>query len=240
LYKNREKEHTQMILPHEFFLPFGGHLNSENRWVKLALIIPWFEIERRYRKNFRNLHTGQVARSSRMALGTLIIQNRCSDNGKSIPSIFYWPRCFSARTTFSSCAQNGRNLMTHFRKRLNKQILNEINELIALEASKPKKDDDSNNSSGSDLMDEEATPEEIKIDIPHQGKLILDATCTPADVHYPTDLWLLNESREKLETVIDTLHAPLIGKQKNQEITEMKLEEVILTLQERKSLVSEK
>lgn len=78
MYKNREKEHTQMILPHEFFLPFGGHLNSENRWVKLALIIPWFEIERRYRKNFRNLHTGQVARSSRMALGTLIIQNRCS------------------------------------------------------------------------------------------------------------------------------------------------------------------
>jgi len=36
--------------------------------------------------------------------------------------------------------------------------------------------------------------------------LILDATCTPADLRYPTDLGLLNEAREKLDEMIDTLH----------------------------------
>lgn len=42
--------------------------------------------------------------------------------------------------------------------------------------------------------------------------MLLDATCAPADVAYPTDLNLLNEAREKLEEIIDTLHAPQIGR----------------------------
>src|SRR5699024_12689600 len=48
----------------------------------------------------------------------------------------------------------------------------------------------------------------------HQGKLLIDATCAPADIAYPTDVGLLNKAREKLESMIDTLHAPLIGKQR--------------------------
>ncbi len=40
----------------------------------------------------------------------------------------------------------------------------------------------------------------------NRGKLILDATCTPADIKYPTDLGLLNEAREHTEKVIDKLY----------------------------------
>lgn len=43
----------------------------------------------------------------------------------------------------------------------------------------------------------------------HKGKLLVDATCVPADIRYPTDLGLLNESREKLEDIIDILHGSL-------------------------------
>jgi len=43
-------------------------------------------------------------------------------------------------------------------------------------------------------------------------QLILDAACAPGDIHYPTDVRLLNEAREKLEEIIDTLHEPDIGK----------------------------
>lgn len=39
---------------------------------------------------------------------------------------------------------------------------------------------------------------------------MLDATCVPADIAYPTDVNLLNEAREKLEEMVDTLH-PLTG-----------------------------
>ncbi|MCC3507456.1 MAG: hypothetical protein JGK27_32940 [Microcoleus sp. PH2017_20_SFW_D_A] len=40
----------------------------------------------------------------------------------------------------------------------------------------------------------------------NQGKLILDATCAPADLKYPTDLGLLNQAREHTEKIIDALH----------------------------------
>ena len=35
--------------------------------------------------------------------------------------------------------------------------------------------------------------------------MLLDATCAPADIHYPTDIRLLNDSRVKLEEIIDEL-----------------------------------
>ena len=39
----------------------------------------------------------------------------------------------------------------------------------------------------------------------NHGKLLMDATVAPADIKYPTDIDLLNQCREHLETAIDTL-----------------------------------
>jgi transposase, IS5 family len=39
----------------------------------------------------------------------------------------------------------------------------------------------------------------------NHGKLILDATCAPADIRYPNDLGLLNQAREQTERIIDGL-----------------------------------
>ena len=41
---------------------------------------------------------------------------------------------------------------------------------------------------------------------------MLDATCAPADIRYPTDLSLLNEAREKTEELIDCLHKAVAEK----------------------------
>jgi hypothetical protein len=32
----------------DFFLPFGGQLAGDNRWIKLAELIPWKELEDDY------------------------------------------------------------------------------------------------------------------------------------------------------------------------------------------------
>jgi hypothetical protein len=48
----------------------------------------------------------------------------------------------------------------------------------------------------------------------NRGKLILDATCAPADIRYPTDLGLLNPAREQTEKIIDCLYKTLKGKLK--------------------------
>ena len=36
----------------------------------------------------------------------------------------------------------------------------------------------------------------------NKGTLMLDATCAPSNIRYPQDFSLLNEAREKLETII--------------------------------------
>ena len=109
-------------------------------------------------------------------------------------------------------------MITHFRKRFPPDILLEINNIIAMKAletavsDKRVDDDDHHNSGGSSPS--EPTSEDVQLtfdDIPKQGKLILDATCAPSDIRFPTDLRLLNEAREKLEEMIDTLHAPDIS-----------------------------
>lgn len=40
----------------------------------------------------------------------------------------------------------------------------------------------------------------------NKGKLIVDATCTPADIRYPNDMSILNEARENTEDFIDFLY----------------------------------
>jgi hypothetical protein len=43
----REEDEKQMELK-DFYLPFGGSLNEENRWVILSKIVPWGELEKKY------------------------------------------------------------------------------------------------------------------------------------------------------------------------------------------------
>ncbi len=52
---------------------------------------------------------------------------------------------------------------------------------------------------------------ETTADVTNRGTLMLDATCAPADIKYPTDLGLLNHAREILEDIIDVLHTPHVG-----------------------------
>lgn len=40
----------------------------------------------------------------------------------------------------------------------------------------------------------------------NHGTLILDATCCPADIRYPTDTGLLNQARELVEQMVDILY----------------------------------
>ncbi|MFX3618518.1 MAG: IS5/IS1182 family transposase, partial [Sporolactobacillus sp.] len=74
MYKYQEH---QMILPEDFFLPFGGTLNKEDRWVKLAQIIPWWKVEEHYAATFKKATAkGTQPFSAHLALGALIIQQR--------------------------------------------------------------------------------------------------------------------------------------------------------------------
>jgi len=57
----------------DFILPFEGKLDPENRWVKLAKLIPWEGVEADYAKSFKATGKGEKALNVRVALGALLI-----------------------------------------------------------------------------------------------------------------------------------------------------------------------
>jgi hypothetical protein len=56
----------------DFNMPNGLELNSENRWVKKADLIPWREIEKRYAGLFKS-ENGNPAKPLRLAPGAVLI-----------------------------------------------------------------------------------------------------------------------------------------------------------------------
>ncbi len=95
-------------------------------------------------------------------------------------------------------------MFVHFRKRLNPELVGRINERIVLnlrqEEQKKKPGEEKAKIKPTETA--QSHSESPK----NQGKLILDATCAPADVNYPTDLKLLNRAREYSEKIIDRLY----------------------------------
>jgi transposase, IS5 family len=188
-----------------FYLPFGGKLSSHNRWVKLAEIVPWEQFEAEYAAQM-SADVGAPAKPFRMALGALIIKERLgTSDEETVEQIRENPylQYFLGLSEYSEQAPFESSMMVHFRKRLKLEFVGRINEAIVKQSQVPplngaeapsleaRKDDDD------DDGDEPPPP---------QGQLILDASCAPADIRYPTDLSLLNEAREKTEAIIDALY----------------------------------
>jgi len=127
------KRNNQLTIE-DFKLPFGGALSANNRWVKKASFIPWDEIEKEYKDLFKD-NVGNVAKPARMALGALIIKEhgKFSDEEtveqiKENPYLQY----FIGLKEFTDEAPFDPSLMTHFRKRINLEDVNAINEKVCL------------------------------------------------------------------------------------------------------------
>ena len=203
MYQKRTRQISLDENPSSFL---GVHLSPENRWVKLAQIIPWHQLEGKYHETFANPKVGNPAKSCRMAIGTLIIKERLKlSDDETVAIILDSPymQYFIGMHSFSDQTPFDASTMTLFRKRLTPEILDEINQMIVAAA---KSNDDPGSSGATGGSSEEKRPEPE-----NQGTLIVDATCAPADIHFPTDVSLLNEGREKLEEIIDCLHDPATG-----------------------------
>ena len=186
-----------------FYLPFGGHLRDDNRWVILADQIPWDQIEDAYGELFCD-DNGCPAKSARMALGALLIKERLDvSDRETVEQIKENPylQYFLGLMEYQDDPPFDHSMMTHFRKRFDKDILSDINESIVQGAM----EETAEGNNTHDLDDDGNEPPS------NNGKLIADATCTPADIAYPTDLSLVNEAREKSEEMIDAMHELFIG-----------------------------
>ena len=200
------KDNPNQLTFENFYLPFGGHLRGDNRWVILADQIPWRQIEDVYGQMFSD-DNGCPAKSARMALGALLIKERLGvSDRETVEQICENPylQYFLGLMEYHDQPPFDHSMLTHFRKRFDKATLAEINSSIVDRAMDNPKDRESESDNGDSDIDDKQQPS-------NQGKLIADATCTPADIAYPTDLSLVNVARENSEQIIDAMHKPFIG-----------------------------
>ena len=178
----------------EFYLPFGDGLDANNRWVKIARLIPWDFIEEQYARNFSE-ESGRPSIPSRIAFGALFIkeQENLTDEGtvaylceNPYAQYLVGLKAFRKEPLFNS------SMMVHFRKRFTPELLQRVNELM-YERAHPAEEN---------KPDDKDKPPECG---GNKGVLILDATVAPADIKYPTDLGLVNDCREGTEKIIEKL-----------------------------------
>ncbi len=115
-----------------FYLPFGGKLSGENRWVRLAELVPWEEFENEYAEQFSE-GQGAPAKPFRIALGALIIKEKLgTSDEETVEQIRENPylQYFLGLSEYSDNAPFEASMMVHFRKRLNLEIVGRINERI--------------------------------------------------------------------------------------------------------------
>ena len=144
---------------------------------------------------------GAPAKSFRMALGALIIKEKLGiSDGETVEQIRKNPylQYFIGQSSYSNELAFDPSLLVHFRQRISPNLINKVNERmvekmrsITERQNGKKKDSDAKNESL------------------NQGKLIIDATCAPADISYLTDLGLLNGTRVHTPKIIDILYKPL-------------------------------
>lgn len=207
----------------DFYLPFGGKLRAHNRWVYLSKIIPWELVETCYEESLSQSGMGAPSLPGRVAYGALVIKERLgTSDEETVEQIAENPylQYFLGYTELLQNPPFDETMMVHFRSRFKEEHLRLINEeIIAKEVVKKSEDDNDDPPS-------------------HSGKLLVDATCTPADVKYPTDLGLLNEAREKTERIIDELHTEVLKRTASVDQTPKKVRTYRLEARKRYLLVA--
>ena len=205
----RHEDYNQLKLE----MPFGVTLREDNRWVVLSKKFPWEEIDREYQKHFKS-REGQVAIPSRVAFGAVYIQTeegytdeQTRGNIQENPYLQYFCgfECYTMDSPFDA------SMMTHFRKRISPEMIRRINDLVfaseAVAAMDNPEEEEGEDSVEQEYSNEPTSSKPTEGAAKNRGTLILDATCCPADIHYPTDVGLLNHARELVEKMIDLLYS---------------------------------
>jgi hypothetical protein len=124
-------------------------------------------------------------------------------------------------------------MLVHFRERIDVNLVNKVNREIVKKGLEEKEEE---------VKEKKSEAEDSKSEPTNRGKLILDASCAPADISYPTDLGLLNKARKHTETIIDILYNSLLVKtiQKPRTYRNLARKNYLLVAKKRKPTVKER
>jgi len=205
-----------------FKTPFELKLDSNNRWVKLSQLIPWDEMAGIYYKNLDS-EKGRAALNARIAIGAMVIKHKLKlSDRETIATIQENPymQYFLGLDQFRPNPLFDPSVFVDLRKRMGEDTFDQFNEIIinkVINKIIPKKVSTKN------LADQEDEVIKQQAEVQYtdnqentkpKGKLKLDATVSDIYIKYPTDLDLLNTSREWSEKILDGLFKKLDWKLK--------------------------
>jgi hypothetical protein len=131
MYSHRKKTLQTELALFEFKHPFGTSLDPENRWVRLASLIPWDAFEDEYSSQIGV--SGNDAYPVRMALGALIIKERLKVTDEETAAQIRenpYLRYFIGMQEYGTKQPFDPSLMVHFRSRISAEMLQRVNEQV--------------------------------------------------------------------------------------------------------------
>jgi transposase, IS5 family len=184
MYKSQDRQTPPLF---EELFSFGGQLDSQNRWLKIAGLIPWEKLEQKYSGFFSD--RGRPGTDGRLAVGLFLLKHM---SGKSDQEVVlellenpYW-QSFCGLETFATVKTIEASTLSRLRKRLGSAYVKEL---------------------------EEATYQVlIERKILKAKGMLADGTVIPENVKYPNDVGLLNDVREWLVARVQSIGAD-VGKQ---------------------------
>lgn len=184
-----------------FATPFEQALDLNNRWIAFSNILPWDKLSGYYYSRMdKKMGAGTI--DARIVLGALIIKHHegLSDEGtiESIQENVYM-QYFLGLPSFKREAVFVPSLFVEIRKRLGIDYWQDINDIIVKHNTTGQKKEPENKGNATTIK-EPGLPAPF-----NKGTINIDATIVEQDIQYPTDLGILNESREKLEELIDVI-----------------------------------
>jgi len=170
MYRRKDRK-TIPLFPELF--PFGGKLDENNRWLRIADLIPWEGLEEEYARHFSDV--GRPATDAQLVIGLLLLKHMTglSDVGV-VQDVLENPymQAFCGYEKFVTEELLDPSTLTKMRERLGLEFFKEL----------------------------EAKTYKLLIDrriIKGRGMLV-DATVFPEKIKYPNDVGLLNDVREWL------------------------------------------
>lgn len=177
MYRGKDRLTTPMFGD---MFDFASKLDKTNRWLKIAELIPWTELERLY--DSRHSDVGRPAKDSRLIIGLLLLKHLTGLSDEEIVlSVRENPyqQAFCGLDAFKTEAFIESSTLTKQRKRLGLKFFKEL----------------------------EAKTYQALIDrkIIRAKAIFVDATVFPENIKYPNDVGLLNDAREWLVKTVKIL-----------------------------------
>ena len=180
-------------------------LPKSNRWVLMGDTLPWGEIEKSYNAKLNNSFTGAGNKPARMVVGALIIKHKMNlSDEETILAIQENPymQYMLGLSEFTDKPVFHPSLFVTIRTRLQIEDLNDFTSSLLASASQSKDMGHPSDDCKDDSNDDVHTDSQGRL---HKGSMKVDATCSDAEVRFPTDVDLLEDGSRVINRYIDKL-----------------------------------